>query len=73
MQYFIVPYIVTQGSGDPNKSAYFFNMHLYKTAFHFTDMGYGSALAWFMFIVALVFTIGLFATARRWVYYASGE
>ncbi len=73
MQYFVVPYIVTQGSGDPNKSAYFFNMHLYKTAFHFTDMGYGSALAWFMFIVALAFTIGLFATARRWVYYASGE
>ena len=73
MQYFTVPYIVTQGSGDPNKSAYFYNMHLYKTAFHFTDMGYGSALAWFMFIVALIFTIGLFVTARRWVYYASGE
>lgn len=73
MQYFTVPYIVTQGSGDPNKAAYFYNMHLYKTAFHFTDMGYGSALAWFMFLVALVFTVALFATARKWVYYASGE
>ncbi|MHB8627499.1 MAG: carbohydrate ABC transporter permease [Aggregatilineales bacterium] len=73
MQYFIVPYIITQGSGDPNHSAYFYNMHLYKTSFLYTNMGYGSALAWFMFIVALIFTIGLFATARRWVYYASGE
>ncbi len=73
MQYFNVPYIITNGSGDPNKSAYFYNMHLYKTAFTFFDMGYGSALAWLMFAVALLFTVGLFATARRWVYYASGD
>jgi multiple sugar transport system permease protein len=73
MQYFTVPFIITNGSGNPNYSAYFFNMHLYKTAFTFTNMGYGAALAWFLFVVALVFTIALFATARRWVYYASGE
>jgi multiple sugar transport system permease protein len=73
MQYFTVPFIITNGSGNPNYSAYFFNMHLYKTAFTFTNMGYGAALAWFLFLVALVFTLALFATARRWVYYASGE
>jgi multiple sugar transport system permease protein len=70
MQYFNVPYIITQGSGDPNKSAYFFNMHLYKTAFTFFDMGYGATQAWLIFIIALILTIFLFATARRWVYYA---
>ncbi len=73
MQYFVVPFIITNGSGDPNKAAYFFNMHLYKTAFTYTNMGYGSTLAWFMFIIALAITIGLFTTARRWVYYASGD
>jgi hypothetical protein len=26
-----------------------------------------------IFTIALVLTIGLFATARRWVYYASGD
>lgn len=73
MQYFIVPFVMTNGSGDPDQSAYFFNMYLYKQAFTYANMGYGAALAWFLFIVALVFTITLFATARRWVYYSSGE
>jgi multiple sugar transport system permease protein len=73
MQYFVVPYVVTRGTGNPNNAAYFFNMHLYKTAFTFFDMGYGSTQAWFIFIIALILTIGLFGTSRRWVYYTSGE
>lgn len=73
MQYFVVPYIVTRGTGQPGQSAYFFNMHLYKTAFTFFDMGYGATQAWLIFIIALALTIALFATSKRWVYYASGE
>jgi multiple sugar transport system permease protein len=33
-------------------------------------MGYGSALAWVLFIIVLVLTIFLFATSGRWIYYA---
>ncbi len=73
MQFFETPYIATRGTGHPGTSAYFFNMHLYKTAFTFFDMGYGATLAWVIFIIALVLTIALFATARRWVYYSSGD
>ncbi len=73
MQYFETPYIATRGTGHPGTSAYFFNMHLYKTAFTFFDMGYGATLAWLIFIIALVLTIILFVTSRRWVYYASGD
>jgi multiple sugar transport system permease protein len=73
MSYFTVPYIITRGTGQPNNSAYFFNMHLYKTSFTFFDMGYGATQAWLIFIVALILTIALFATSRRWVYYASGD
>jgi multiple sugar transport system permease protein len=73
MSYFTVPYIITRGTGQPNNSAYFFNMHLYKTFFTFFDMGYGATQAWLIFIVALILTIALFATSRRWVYYASGD
>jgi len=73
MQYFVVPYVVTRTTGGPSKGAYFFNMHLYKTAFTFFDMGYGATLAWVIFIIALVLTILLFVTSRRWVYYAGGE
>jgi multiple sugar transport system permease protein len=73
MQFFDLPWIATEGTGRPDLSSYFFNMHLYKTAFLYQDMGYGATLAWLVFFVALVLTIFLFATARRWVYYASGD
>ena len=72
MQYFIVPYILS-GSARSDEKTNFINLHLYRTAFLFQDMGYASALAWFLFVIALTFTVILFATARRWVYYASGD
>jgi multiple sugar transport system permease protein len=73
LQYFVVPYIVTQGTGRPNDTAYFFNMHLYKTAFTYQEMGYGATQAWFIFIFAMLVTVILFATARFWVYYGGGD
>lgn len=73
LQFFVVPYVLTRGTGNPNGAAYFFNMHLYRTAFLFQDMGYGATMAWFIFLIAIVLTIILFATSRRWVYYAGGE
>lgn len=73
LRYFEIPYIVSQGTGRPGGATMFFNIHLYKTAFVFNDMGYGSALAWMLFAVALVLTLLLFLTSRYWVYYASGD
>jgi multiple sugar transport system permease protein len=73
LRYFEIPYILSQGTGRPGGATMFFNIHLYKTAFVFGDMGYGSALAWMLFAIAAVITIVLFATSRSWVYYASGE
>jgi len=70
LQYFVVPYVLTEGTGRPDRMAFFFNMHLYQTAFSFQDMGYGATLAWFIFVIALALTLILFATSRRWVYYA---
>lgn len=73
LRYFELPYIVSQGTGRPGGATMFINVHLYKTAFVFNDMGYGSAMAWAIFIVALLLTLLLFLSARYWVYYASGE
>ena len=73
MQYFVVPWVITQGTGHPGTSAYFFNMHLYKTAFLYQDMGYGATQAWLIFFVALFLTVVLFTTSRRWVYYSGGD
>ncbi len=73
LRYFEIPYILSQGTGRPGGATMFFNIHLYKTAFVFSDMGYAAALAWMLFAIAFVATIFLFATSRYWVYYTSGE
>lgn len=71
LQFFITPYVLTGGSGYPQGSTYFYMIHFFKQAFGFLNMGYGSALAWFMFLIAIGITLLLFGTARRWVYYAA--
>ena len=69
-QYFLVPLVVNQGTGDPGGATMFFNLYLYKTFFLFQNMSYGSTMAWLLFMVILAVTIFLFATAKYWVYYA---
>jgi ABC-type sugar transport system permease subunit len=70
-QYFLVPLVVNQGTGDPGGATMFYNLFLYKTFFFYQNMSYGSTLAWVLFLVVLVVTVILFSTARYWVYYAS--
>ncbi|MDX2138839.1 MAG: sugar ABC transporter permease [Chloroflexota bacterium] len=71
MQYFIVPYVLSNTTRS-NPETNFFNLNLYRTAFQFGEMGFASAQAWFIFIIALVLTVAIFWTSNRWVYY-SGE
>ncbi len=72
MQYFTVPFILSNTTRS-NPDTNFFNLNLYRTAFQFQQMGFASAQAWFIFLIALALTVGIFATSKRWVYYASGE
>jgi ABC-type sugar transport system permease subunit len=72
-RYFEVPFILKEGTGDPGNATLFYNIHLYKTAFSFQDMGYGSTLAWFLFLMAFAATLFLFWSSKYWVYYASGD
>lgn len=72
-RYFDIPYMLNGGTGHPGGTTYFYNVHLYKEAFTFQNMGYGATLAWFLFLIAMTVTVALFATARYWVYYAGGE
>jgi multiple sugar transport system permease protein len=69
-QYFLVPLALNQGTGFPGGSTLFYNLYLYKTFFVFQNMSYGSTLAWTLFVIILIVTVILFATARYWVYYA---
>jgi ABC-type sugar transport system permease subunit len=70
MQYFLVPFVLKNGTGEPGGSTYFFNLYIYKSFFTFQRMSYGATLAWLLFLLTLVLTLALFASARRWVYYA---
>jgi len=72
-QYFLQAYVIYNSNSGPNDAALFYMFYLYKQAFVYFNMGYASTLAWGMFIVALLVTLGLFRAAQRWVYYAGGE
>jgi len=72
-KYFEVPYILKEGTGDPGNATLFYNIHLYKEAFVFKNMGYGATLAWMLFLMAFAATVLLFWSAKYWVYYPSGD
>ncbi len=77
LQYFIVPWVLNPGGGQPGSgypegATRYFMIYFYKQAFAFQNMGYGAALAWLLYVIALLLTIALFLTGRYWVYYAGG-
>jgi multiple sugar transport system permease protein len=58
-------------AGGPARSTYFYALHLYTMAFQSFDMGYGSALAWILFLIVLAVTVVNMKLSKRWVYYES--
>jgi multiple sugar transport system permease protein len=70
LQYFLVPLVLNNGTGEPGGSTLFYNLYLYKNFFTFQNMSYGATLAWLLFAITLAITLVLFRTSRRWVYYA---
>ena len=68
LQVFGMAYIATQGG--PAYATYFYALHLYQSAFKSFDLGYGSALAWILFMTLIVFTLVQMRLSGRWVYYA---
>jgi len=70
LQYFLVPLVLNQGTGEPAGTTRFYNLYLYQTFFSYLDMSYGATLAWLLFLITLATTGVLFWSARFWVYYA---
>jgi ABC-type sugar transport system permease subunit len=70
LQYFLVPLVLKNGTGEPGGTTLFYNLYIYKNFFTFQNMSYGATLAWVLFAISLVVTVLLFRSARRWVYYA---
>jgi ABC-type sugar transport system permease subunit len=70
LQYFLVPLVLFNGTGEPGGETLFDNLYIFMTFFTFQQMSYVATLAWALFIIALLVTVVLFRASRRWVYYA---
>ena len=73
LQYFLPPFVLQGTTGYPEGATNFFMIYFDQQAFSFSQMGYGAALAWFLFFVGLALTVLLFGTQKYWVYYAGGD
>jgi pectin-derived oligosaccharide transport system permease protein len=68
-QAFTQAFVVSNGTGGPSDSTLFFTLYAYQRAFRNFDMGYASAMAWFLLVVIAAFTAVNFYAARFWVFY----
>ena len=59
--------------GGPNNASLFYMLYLYKNAFSNYRMGYASTMFWVLFIIVGVFTLIIFKTSAKWVYYDGGN
>jgi multiple sugar transport system permease protein len=67
LQIFTQAFIVTQGG--PVDSTLFYAYHLFNSAFRFLQMGYASALGWFLFLAVFGLTLLQLRLSKRWVHY----
>lgn len=67
MKSFSLIQAITQGG--PSGSTTILSLYVYKTAFSYYEMGYASAISWFLFAVILAITIIQWIGQKRWVHY----
>lgn len=63
LQEFALPFIVTDGG--PGNATDLYVFRVYRTAFHFRDFGYASALSYLLLIVILVLSVIQLRVGRR--------
>ena len=68
-QAFTPAFIIGKGTGGFRDSILFYTLYLYFKGFSEFDMGYASALAWFLLIMIGIIAAILFATSKFWVHY----
>lgn len=62
-QWFAEPFVMTEGG--PDNSTMFYSLYLYQNAFQFFKMGYASAMAWVLLLIALCVIFLLFKGTSR--------
>ncbi len=70
LQLFEQVFIMTNPVGGPNNATLTLTVYLYQNGFQFFKQGYGSAIAWLLFIVIFGVTLAQFRRQRRNTLYA---
>ena len=68
---FTQAYIIT--GGRPLDTTLFYSLYLYQKGFRDFEMGYASAMAWFLLVIIAFFTLLAFKSSSFWVYYEAKE
>jgi multiple sugar transport system permease protein len=71
LQVFTIAFAGT--GGGPSYATWFYALHIYRQAFEYFRMGYGSALAWIFAVGVLFFTWLQMTVSEKWVFYAGGK
>jgi multiple sugar transport system permease protein len=69
LQIFSQPFILF-GGGGTNRSALFYAVYIYQSAFDYNNMGYACAMSWVLFMIILFLTWLATKTTRKHVFYA---
>jgi multiple sugar transport system permease protein len=72
LQFFTEAFIISgrDAAGAPQGSLLFYALYLYANAFAYLKMGYASAMAWILFVIALAVSLVLMRTSGRWTHYS---
>ncbi|GAA1717244.1 sugar ABC transporter permease [Isoptericola hypogeus] len=68
-QTFTQAFIVSGGTGGPVDSTLFYTLYLYEKGFGSFQMGYASAMAWFLLLIVAGMTAVNFVASKYWVFY----
>ncbi len=66
-QVFTAGYLITNGG--PQNATLFYVLYLYRMGFQSLKMGYAASLSWVLFFIILFFTLVVFRTVGKRVYY----
>lgn len=68
-QNFTQAFVVSGGSGGPADETLLYTLYLYENGFANLDMGYASAMAWFLLLIIGGMTVVNFLASKYWVHY----
>jgi multiple sugar transport system permease protein len=68
LQLFAQPYVIFRGGG-PLNSVLMYSVQLYTVAFQHFRMGYAAAMAWILFVIIFVLSLGAIRLSQRYVHY----